>query len=170
MNLHRWLHQHSLRLLAIRDTPEAIAGGVAIGIFFGFTPLFGLRTLFAILFAWLTRSNILAAVIATTLHDIILPFMPVIYRWEYDLGYWLLSQPHHWPPPLHRPRWEGFAWHTWISFLFGPVGKRLLVGGALCASPFSLLAFLITRQVVARHQMRKRIREQLAEHQQANPS
>jgi len=48
LNLRRWLHEHSLKLLAIRDTPEAIAGGVAIGIFFGFTPLFGLKTLLAI--------------------------------------------------------------------------------------------------------------------------
>ena len=38
MNPRRWLHNHSLKLLAIRDTPEAIAGGVAIGIFFGFFP------------------------------------------------------------------------------------------------------------------------------------
>src|SRR5436309_2075255 len=34
MNPRRWLHEHSLKLLAIRDTPEAIAGGVAIGLFF----------------------------------------------------------------------------------------------------------------------------------------
>ena len=104
MNPRRWLHEHSLKLLAIRDTPEAIAGGVAIGIFFGFTPLFGLKTLSAIFFAWLTRSNILAAVLAATLHDIILPFMPMIYRWEYDVGFWLLSHPHHLPPPLRKAR------------------------------------------------------------------
>ena len=30
MNPKRWLHEHSLKLLAIRDTPGAIAGGVAI--------------------------------------------------------------------------------------------------------------------------------------------
>ena len=28
MNLRAWLHAHSLKLLAIRDAPEAIAGGV----------------------------------------------------------------------------------------------------------------------------------------------
>src|ERR1044071_948539 len=76
MNPHRWLREHSLKLLAIRDTPVAIAGGVAIGIFFGFTPLFGLKTLLAIFFAWLTGSNILAAVLASALHDIVLPLMP----------------------------------------------------------------------------------------------
>ena len=102
MNPRRWLHEHSLKLLAIRDTPEAIAGGVAIGIFIGFTPLFGLKTVLTILFAWLTRSNILAAVIASAAHDILLPLMPVIFRWEYDVGFWLLSQPHHLPPRLSR--------------------------------------------------------------------
>ena len=45
MNLRKWFKEHSLKLLAIRDTPNAIAGGVAIGIFFGFTPLVGLKTL-----------------------------------------------------------------------------------------------------------------------------
>src|SRR5882724_10661776 len=113
LNLRRWLHEHSLKLLAIRDTPEAIAGGVAIGVFFGFTPLFGLKTLGAILFAWLTRSNILAAVIAATLHDILLPFMPLIYRWQYELGFWLLSHPHHWPPPLLTAPWERHHFRSW---------------------------------------------------------
>src|SRR6266403_1747139 len=105
MNVRRWLHEHSLKLLAIRDTPEAIAGGVAIGIFFGFTPLFGLKTILAILFAWLTRSNIIAAVLAGTLHDIILPLMPLIYRWEYQIGFWLLSHPHHWPASWRQAPW-----------------------------------------------------------------
>jgi uncharacterized protein (DUF2062 family) len=29
------------KLVTLRDTPHAIAGGVAIGVFIGFTPLFG---------------------------------------------------------------------------------------------------------------------------------
>src|SRR6201981_1218495 len=106
MNLRRWFQEHSLKLLAIRDTPEAIAGGVAIGIFFGFTPLFGLKTLSAIFFAWLTGSNILAAVISGALHDVILPFMPIIYRWEYSVGYWMVRSPHQWARPVRPPHWE----------------------------------------------------------------
>lgn len=153
MNLHRWLHEHSLKLLAIRDTPEAIAGGVAIGVFFGFTPLFGLKTLSAIFFAWLTGSNILAAVISGALHDVILPFMPIIYRWEYSLGYWLLSHPHHWPAPLSHLRWEGGAWRHWTTFF--SVGKPLLIGGCILAAPVSLACFFITRGIVARHQRKK---------------
>jgi len=158
MNPRRWFRKHSLKLLAIRDTPHAIAGGVAIGIFFGFTPLFGLKTISAILLAWLTGCNILAAVLAGAMHDLILPLMPAIYIWEYGVGYWLLSQPHTWPPAMHRPHWEGFAWHTWSNFFFGAVGKRLLVGGAVCATPFAMLSFGITHVIVSRHQRSKQAR------------
>ncbi len=154
MNIRGWLHRHSLKLLAIRDTPEAIAGGVAIGIFFGFTPLFGLRALSAIFVAWLTGSNILAAVIAGTLHDIILPFMPVIYRWEYDVGYWLLEQPHRLPPHMTWPHAEGYSWRMWTA-VFGSVGKRLLLGGCVCALPFAVLSYFITLRIMVRHQLKK---------------
>ncbi len=152
MNLRHWLHQHSLKLLAIRDTPEAIAGGIAIGIFFGFTPLVGLKTLSAILFAWLTGSNILAAVLAGTLHDIFFPFMPVIYLWEYDLGYWLLIHPHHWPPSLVKRTFSAEIWHTWRSLL--TVGKPMLLGSAVCGIPLAALAYFLCKRIVARHHRR----------------
>lgn len=151
MNLRRWFLDHSLRLLAIRDTPEAIAGGVAIGIFFGFTPLIGLKTVCAIFFAWLTRSNIIAAVIAGTMHDLVLPFMPVIYRVEYKLGYWLLN--HEWPEKLSRVH---LSWHelrTWTTFL--TVGKPLLLGSVLCGAPVALISLVVTRALVDRHRRKK---------------
>jgi uncharacterized protein (DUF2062 family) len=170
MNPRRWLHEHSLKLLAIRDTPEAIAGGVAIGIFFGFTPLFGLKTLLSVVFAWLTGSNIIAAVLAGTLHDVILPFMPVIYRWEYDIGYWLLSSPHAWPPRMHKPHWEGFDWRSWMNFFFGAVGMRLIVGGCVCATPFAALSYIISRRVVARHQRKRRMLPPVTPEEETNPS
>ncbi|HWI58461.1 MAG TPA: DUF2062 domain-containing protein [Bacillota bacterium] len=152
MKVHEWLHRHSLKLLAIRDTPEAIAGGVAIGIFFGFTPLFGLKTILAIFLAWLTRSNILAAVLAGALHDVILPLMPVVFYWEYGVGHWLLSYPHEWPKTF-KAHGEGHWWHSWTTFF--AVGKPLLLGSGLCATPVALLSFFITRRIVARHQRKK---------------
>jgi uncharacterized protein len=152
MNLQRWFQEHSLRLLAIRDTPEAIAGGVAIGIFFGFTPLFGLKTLSAILVAWLTRSNIIAAVIATTLHDLLLPFLPVVFVWEYKLGYLLLND--EWPQRLSRVHLRPAEWLNWTTFL--TVGKPLLLGSIVGGAPIALVTFLVTRVLVARHQRRRR--------------
>lgn len=155
----QWLHEHSLKLLAIRDTPEAIAGGVAIGIFFGFVPIVGLKTISAIFFAWLTRSNILAAVIAGTLHDVILPLMPIIYRWEYDVGYWLLHDPHEWPTAIAEMRWSGHSWRDWRTFFDGQrfiaIGKPLLIGSSVCSAPIALLSFFVTKSIVARHQRKK---------------
>jgi uncharacterized protein (DUF2062 family) len=153
MNLRRWLQEHSLRLLAIRDTPEAIAGGVAIGLFFGFTPLFGLKTVGAILLAWLTRSNIIAAVLAGTMHDLALPFMPVVFRWEYDIGFWLLSNPHHWPQRLSRAGMRLHQWRNWTTFL--TVGKPLLLGSVILGAPVALVSFVLTRSLVSRHQRKK---------------
>ena len=151
MNVRRWFRRHSLKLLAIRDTPEAIAGGAAIGFFFGFTPLFGFKTASAIFFAWLTRTNVLASVIACTLHDIILPLMPAIFLWEYDLGYWLLN--HRFPPSVVKFMVKPETWHNWTTFV--TIGKPLLLGSAVCGAPLSITVFFLTRRLVRRHQLKK---------------
>jgi uncharacterized protein (DUF2062 family) len=169
MNPKRWLHEHSLKLLAIRDTPEAIAGGVAIGVFFGFAPLLGLKTVLAILVAWLTRSNILAAVLAGAAHDVLWPFMPAIYLWEYEVGYWLLSHPHRFPHKLPQIPLEGLSLRAWLAFLCG-VGKPLLVGGLLCSAPFAPLAYVLTKRLVARHHRRKQLQDAAASGKEHGPA
>jgi len=151
MNPRRWLHEHSLKLLAIRDTPEAIAGGAAIGIFFGFTPLYGFKTLSAILFAWLTRSNILATVIAVTLHDVVFWLMPLVYWWEYALGSWILSRPHRLPHELPAD------WRNWATFV--RIGKPMLLGSAVCGAPVAVVTFFLTRRIVIRHHLKKLAKE-----------
>ena len=99
---YRWHPRQALReywthLRQMRDAPPAIAGGVAIGIFWGFTPLTGLKTLLSIFTAWLFRCSKIPAVITVALHDVLIPVWPVILRWEYDLGYWICAYPHRFP-------------------------------------------------------------------------
>jgi len=149
MNVKRWFREHSLKLLAIRDTPEAIAGGIAIGIFFGFTPLFGLKTILAIFFAWLTRSNIIAAVLAGTLHDLILPIMPVVFIWEYKIGYWILYQD--WPRGVPRLHLAIHEWRDWTRLLSSRVGKPMLAGSMVIATPVAGICFFVGKAIVARH-------------------
>ena len=153
MNLRKWFKEHSLKLLAIRDTPNAIAGGVAIGIFFGFTPLVGLKTLLSILFAWLTRCNIVAAAIAVTLHDVALPFMPVLFRWEYNIGYWLLSDPHQWPERLRDLHFRAREWRSWTTFF--SVGRPLLLGSVIVSGPVAFVSFWLARSIVIRHRKKR---------------
>ena len=151
MNLRRWLHEHSLKLLAIRDTPGAIAGGVAIGMFMGFTPLFGFKTALAIFFAWVSRTNIIAAILATTLHDVVLPFMPVVFLWEYKIGYMILNG--RWPERLANLRLQGNEWRNWKMFL--RVVWPTLVGSIYFCAPAAAASFFITRGIIIRHRHKK---------------
>ena len=88
-----WLVAHHMTLMTIVDTPHSIALGSAIGIFFGFTPLYPLKTLLSIVVAWVFRCNKIAAAIAVTLHDVLIWAMPAIYVAEYHLGCWSLQRP-----------------------------------------------------------------------------
>jgi uncharacterized protein (DUF2062 family) len=139
------------RLLELRDTPHAIAGGVAIGMFYGFTPLFGIKTLLSLVTAWLARCSKIAAVIAVCLHDLVTPFWPVLLRLEYDIGYWLLSHPHQLPPKFafnhgsHLKLAEMLQWTTFLK-----VGLPLLVGSLVIAVPAALLAYAIAYQIMRR--------------------
>ena len=129
------------RLTQIRDTPHAIAGGVAIGLLFGFTPLLGFKTLLAVLIAWLFRCSKLSAALAVTFHDILLPIWPLILRYQFQLGYWVLSNPHHFAPKLHRGDFkpsEIFQWNNLID-----IGLPLTVGGIVFAIPCALISYAV---------------------------
>lgn len=144
--MREWLKRHSLKLLAIRDTPNAIAGGIAIGFFFGFTPLIGLKTLLAIGLAWLCRANLLATVVAVTLHDVLLPFMPFLFRFEYNIGYWLLSDPHVFPPDMNTSDLSPHEWLSWTTIL--KVGEPLLLGSVVFSLPVSVITFFLAKGII----------------------
>ena len=145
-----WKHLKDLgaRLFSLKDSPHAIAGGVAIGTFVGFTPLFGIKTLLCLGMAYLLRCNPIAAVIAVSLHDVLVPVAPVVMRWQYDLGFWLLSHPHHMPAKLeilhHHIRPEEML--KWTTFLH--IGLPLLVGSLLFSGPASVVSYFITLTIL----------------------
>ena len=143
----RWLGHLHFRLVTIQDTPHSIALGVAIGIFFGFTPLWSLKTLLSIAVAWFCKSNKIAAAISVQLHDLILPFMPAIYLWEYKLGYWAMHG--HLPQRLHF-RALGFRDYAHWATLFS-VGRPLLIGSLIIGLPSAALVYFICRGLVTSH-------------------
>ena len=144
--LKRWLVAHHMTLMTIADTPHSIAFGSAIGIFFGFTPLWSLKTLLSIAVAWVCRCNKIAAAIAVTLHDIILPFMPAIYWWEYKIGYWIL----HGVLP-QRIRIMRIAMHDYLHWkAFVRIIWPTLAGSLLLAVPSALVVYFLMRMLVSR--------------------
>lgn len=148
MNPFAWFRDKSRQLLQLKDTTHAIALGTAIGMFFGFVPLWGFKTLLALGVSRLVRGNLLATVIATTLHDIALPLLPLLLRWEYEIGYWVLSHPHELPPSLRLSHHSPSVWFHWSTFL--TLGRPLLLGALVIAAPVAVATYYITLLVVDR--------------------
>jgi uncharacterized protein (DUF2062 family) len=144
----RWLRDKTRQLLQLKDRPHAIALGTAIGMFFGFVPLWGFKTLLALGVSRLLRANLLATAIAATLHDVALPLLPLLLRWEYDIGYWLLSHPHELPPSLRLSHHSPAVWFHWSTFL--TIGRPLLLGALVFAAPAAVATYYITLALVER--------------------
>ena len=128
------------KLLELRDTPHAIAGGVAIGVFIGFTPLFGIKTLLCLALAYLLRCNPIAAVIAVSLHDVAIPFWPVLLKVEYDVGAWILGHFEHVPAKIDMKHFRFHDMLKWTTFF--SVGLPLLIGSLFLSTPAAALSYI----------------------------
>jgi hypothetical protein len=159
---HAWYKRHYHKLVGLEDTGHAIAVGFASGIFLGFTPLFGLKTLLSVLLAWVLRSNKIAAVIGVTLHDFILPFVPILLRIEYMVGYWIVTHPHRFPPQLNVSEFKIEQLFHWTTFL--TVGGPLMLGSVIVGTPFGLLSYYAARWTVREY------RQKRAAYRQRHPS
>ena len=146
-----WWLAHHHRLMAIEDSAHAIALGMAVGMFFGFTPLWSIKTLLSIAVAWLLNGNKIAAAISVTLHDVILPFMPAIYLWEYKFGYYVLNGTM--PAKVrfaHIAMRDYLKWKVFITVIW-----PTLVGSIIIGLPIAAAIYFITRSLVTRTRARR---------------
>ena len=140
--IREYIHDHIQKLhklLDAKDAPHAIAGGTAIGVFFGFLPIIGFKTLAAMGIAKLTRCSMVAAAIGVTLHDFFWWMWPLIMRWQFQLGFWVLQHPHHFPAPITRGDFklsEIFQWDNLID-----IGLPLATGGVIIGIPVALFSY-----------------------------
>ncbi len=130
------------RIAELEATPRAVAGGLSIGMFFGLVPLFGLKTILTLGVSGVLRYNPIAAFFALSLYDLLLPFLPVLMRIQYDIGFWLLNHPHHLPPKLELLHLHPTAYLHWTTFLHA--GLPLLLGSLVVAVPVAALTYLVT--------------------------
>ena len=155
-----YLRTHWHKLVQLHDTPHSISGGVAIGVFFGVTPFFGFKTLLAILVAWGFRCSKVAAAIGVTLHDVVIPLMPMLLRAEYGIGYWLLHK-HQWP---HKFRVEQLRLHEWLHWkTLANVIWPTFLGSLVIGIPLAALAFYGTLRIVQRYQAKRMAAEAAAQ-------
>jgi uncharacterized protein (DUF2062 family) len=155
--MKRWLVAHHMTLMTIADSPHSIALGSAIGIFFGFTPLYPLKTLLSIAVAWVCRCNKIAAAIAVTLHDVLIWAMPAVYVAEYHLGCWSLR----WPM-AHRVHFRQFGLRDYIhwnvfSRVVWPTFWPAFVGSLFLAIPSAVIVYFVIRILVSRARTSQKI-------------
>jgi uncharacterized protein (DUF2062 family) len=147
----RWLRAHHLTLMTLPDTPHSIALGSAIGMFFGFTPLFGLKTILAFLTTWACKANKTAAVITVQLHDLLLPLVPAMFFWQYKLGMWALYHRMVQRPGYRRVALADFM--EWTTFL--TIGRPILIGSLFFALPAAVVVYIGLRAVLIRSHARR---------------
>jgi uncharacterized protein (DUF2062 family) len=149
--LKGWLQAHHLTLMTLPDTPHSIALGSAIGMFFGFTPLFGLKTILAFFTTWACKANKTSAVITVQLHDLLLPLVPAMFFWQYKLGMWALYHRMPQRPGYRRVALADFM--EWTTFL--TVGRPILIGSLFFALPAAVVVYFGLRAVLIRSHARK---------------
>ncbi len=139
---HPW-HAFLTRLFDLEATPHSIAIGFATGLFWGYTPFYGLKTLLTLGTSTALRGNPAAALIGVSLHDLLTPFLPFSLRLEYDLGYWLMNHPHHLPPKFELGSLHPEQLLHWTTFL--DTGLPVLIGSLVMALPATFLGYFAVR-------------------------
>ena len=139
------------RVLALDDTPHAVALGAAVGALFGLTPTVGLQTLEVILFAVFTRRmfyfNRAAALILIYISNP-LTVAPIYYG-LYAVGSLVVPGQATLEQFQQILSFEGFAgWWQALSELATDVGMPLAVGTLLVAPAGAIATYPITRMLL----------------------
>ena len=148
------------KLFSLKDTPHAIAGGVAIGMFMGFTPLFGLKTALSFGFAYLLRCSPVAALIAVSLHDVVTPLWPVLLISYFKIGSWVMhsgaagapmdAHHFHWTAFLKASTYTNFDWEQFQS-----ITLPTLIGSVPFSIAGAVVAYFLTLVIMKRSQARR---------------
>lgn len=148
-----WSRREIHKLVRLHDTPHSIAGGTAVGMFMGFTPFLGMKTLIGMAVAMGLRCSPIAVAIVVALQNLVLPFIPVLLRVEYAIGFWILSAPHRFPEqitveglsPDQWLHWNIFVDVVWPTFL-----GSVVIGGPVAAGSFWLMLRVVRKVQAAR--------------------
>jgi len=126
-----------IHLVRLRSDPDAIGRGMALGLFIGFTPTFGLHIPLALLLAFLLRQNKIAAMVGVWVTNPLTA--PFIYGLEYQIGRMLLGQ----PPLTSVPRISELSWSMGLQ-----LGSPLLLGSLVLGLPLAMIGYALTVRFV----------------------
>ncbi|HEY5962033.1 MAG TPA: DUF2062 domain-containing protein [Polyangiaceae bacterium] len=138
-NMWTWIRN----LLKVRDTPESLARGLAIGFFFGVSFFWGLQILLAVLASYALRGNKVVAAAMTAVSNP-LTSLP-LYSGCYFVGYLIMGGNDAHPDFTSLHGVEGFLAlgpRFFVTMLIGTTAVGLLGATAIYFSSERLLAML----------------------------
>jgi uncharacterized protein len=158
--IRRWLDA----LLHVDDTPERTSAAFALGVFFGFSPLLGLHTLLAVVFAFFLNFNRVAVLLGvySNLPWIIGPYYAVVTMAGATILRYKL-------PPGFKGQiaslfedsaFHSTFWHNLITIL-KPLLLPYIVGSTLGALVMSAIAYPLALAFVT---SRRRIHDIMQQH------
>jgi uncharacterized protein (DUF2062 family) len=131
----RWLDQ----LLHTHDTPQRTAAAYAVGVFFGFSPVLGLHTVFALVVAFAFNLNRVAVLLGVYSN---LPWiLPAYYTLSTVLGATLLGTDV--PPGLLKNLRDSLAEVSWGGFRSMARGLAPLVWAYALGSTIGAIALAV---------------------------
>ena len=139
------------RLLSLGDPPERTALAFSIGVFIAFSPLLGLHTILATLFAFLFRFNKIAIYTGTFINNPFLTLVPIILG-SYALGALVMGRPLALPAEnlellKHPHLLTGDYWHQ-LFLHSSDVLVPFALGGLLLSIVCSLAAYPLTLRLL----------------------
>ena len=141
----RFISYYKLKLARLPASNYAISSGFACGAMVSFTPLLGLHFLLAIVFAFLIRGNIIAALTGTFVGNPLT--FPFIWGLIYNIGIYTLDKS---DKNLNNEiNIEMILNQTYEIFF------PMLIGGAILAIPIWLISYLITFSFVSSYKKSK---------------
>ncbi len=159
----------SHRLRRLPDPPARIARGIAAGVFVTFTPFFGLHMFIAALLAFLLRANVLAALLSTFVGNPLT--FPLIAALSIETGELLFGSESRVPLPQVLKTFSRAFSELWtnlrllvsggephwdrLMLFFEGVFLPYLVGGLIPGLVAALLAYFLSRPVIAAYQKRR---------------
>ncbi len=79
MNPKRFFKYFYLKFLRLKGDPQSLAGGIAIGVFLGITPIMPFQTILVVLATVVTRTSTIAAILSSFLVANPLTYVPQYY-------------------------------------------------------------------------------------------
>ena len=143
--LTRFISYYKLKLARLPASPHAVASGFACGSMVSFTPLLGLHFILAIVFAYLMRGNIVAALLGTIVGNPIT--FPFIWGLIYKVGAFVISTKH--IEFNNEINFNMIITQTYEIFL------PMLLGGAILAIPVWLITYILTHSFISSYKKSK---------------